>query len=71
MHRGLRIVLANRNQVSVLLFHLDPARERRVQLALRSLHGDYIAFNLDRDSLGERYRLFSNSRHNQLLALGF
>ena len=41
--RGLRIVLADRDQISVLLLHLDAVGQRRVQLALRTLDGNHVA----------------------------
>jgi len=59
--RRLRIVLADRDDVSILLLNLDAGRQSRIQFALRSLHQDRIAFDFDRDSLGNRDRLFSNS----------
>ena len=61
MHRRLRIVFANRNHVPVLLLKLDPARQEGIQLALRSLHQHRISLNIDRNSLGNLDRLFSNS----------
>ena len=61
VHRGLRIILANRHEVPVFLFDLDAGRKSRVQLALRTLHQNSIAFNLDRHPFRDRDRLFSNS----------
>src|SRR6266550_6924477 len=61
MDSGLGVVLANRYQTAVLLFHTNAARKRSVQLSLRPLHGDNIAFDFYRHSLGERDRLSSNS----------
>src|SRR5436309_1770490 len=61
MHSGLGIVLANRDQIAVLLFHTNAARKRRVQLALGPLHSDDVTFDFYRHSLGERDRLSSNS----------
>ncbi len=45
----------------VLLLDRDARRQRRIQLALRPLHRDRVAFDFDRDPLGDRDRLFSNS----------
>ena len=61
MKRGLRIILADGDQVPILLFHLDAGRERRIQLALRTLNEHRIAINFDRDAFRNRDRLFSNS----------
>src|SRR5437899_1084093 len=61
VHSRLGVVLANRYQIAVLLFHTNAARERSIQLALRPLHGDNVAFDFYRHSLGERDRLSSNS----------
>ena len=61
MDGRLRVVLAECDQVAVFLFDLDAGRQWRIQLALRPLHRDRIAFDFDRDPLGNRDRLFSNS----------
>ena len=39
MHRGLRIVLADRHQVAVLLLDLDAGGQMGIQFALGTLHG--------------------------------
>ena len=40
MDSGLGVVLANRYQIAVLLFHANAARKGSIQLALRPLHGN-------------------------------
>jgi hypothetical protein len=54
MDRGLRIVLADRHQVTVLLLHANAARQLGIQLALGPLHVDHVTFKLHHDSLRER-----------------
>ncbi len=61
MQSRLRIVLAQRDQMTILLLDADARRDLRIQLAFRSLHGDRIAFDFDRHSFGERDRLSTNS----------
>ena len=61
VNRGLRIVLAHGDEVSVFLLHLDAGGKSRVQLALRPLHQYRVAFDFDRHPFGDRDRLFSNS----------
>src|ERR1700678_2465881 len=61
VHRGLRIILANREQMSIFLFDNDASGQSRIQLAFRPLNQHSIAFDLDRYPFGERDRLFSNS----------
>src|SRR6266536_4127644 len=65
VQRRLRIVFAQRDKMAVLLFNLDSARHHSVQLALRSLYRDRVAFNFDRHALRQCDRLFSNSRHKR------
>src|SRR5882724_10789037 len=57
MDSPLGVVLANRHQIPVLLFHANAARKRSIELALRPLYGDNIAFDFYCHSLGERDRL--------------
>jgi hypothetical protein len=52
VHRGLRVVLANGNQVAILLLHLDAARQSSIQFAFWALDGNYIALNIDGHALG-------------------
>jgi hypothetical protein len=61
MNGGLRVVFANRHQVSILLLDSDAGGKLRIQLALGPLHGNRAALDFDRNSLGERDRLSSNS----------
>ena len=61
VQRRLRIILAQRNNVAVLLLHANPARNNSIDLALRPLHRDRIALDFDRHSLRQCDRLFSNS----------
>src|SRR5215831_13183875 len=61
MNSSLRIVFTHGKQLAVLLFHADARGQTRVQFAFGTLHSDGVALNFDRDSLGERNRLFSNS----------
>src|SRR5580692_3160495 len=63
MDSGLRVVLADGDDVPVFLLHLDSGRQRRVQFALGALDQNGVAFNFDRHPFGDRNRLFSNSRH--------
>src|SRR5713226_4133025 len=59
VHRSLRIIVADSDQMAVLLLHADTAWEGRVQLALGSLQSDGIAFDLNRDPFGESDRFSS------------
>ena len=61
MNRGLRIILANRQQVAILLLDLNAPRQFGIQFALGSLHQDRIAFDLYGHTLRDRDRFFSNS----------
>ena len=61
MDRGLGIILPNRDQMPILLFHLNAARQQRFQFALGTLHGNRVAFYLDRNTLRQRNRFFSNA----------
>src|SRR5712692_1315619 len=61
VNRRLRIVLAQREQVAILLLHLDAGGKRRVQLAFRSLDLYCVAVKTDRHALRDRNRLFPNS----------
>ena len=62
VHRGLRIVLADGEQRAILLLDLDPQREVVYPaLPLGPWTSDGVAFDLDRYSLGDGDRLFSNS----------
>ena len=47
--------------MTVLLLHLDALGKRRFQFALGPLNGNRVAFKLDRHTLGNNDRLFSNS----------
>src|SRR5437870_3967788 len=61
MKSGLRVIVADRHQMAVLLLHTDARGQLRVQFALGALHGDRAPFDLDRNSLRERNRFSSNS----------
>jgi hypothetical protein len=61
MNSGLGIIFADREQMTVLLLDANASRQMSLNLALRSLHADCIAFNFERHSLRERDRFFSNS----------
>ena len=61
VQRRLRIVLANRDDDSVLLLDRNAGWQLRIQLALRPLHRDGVAFDFYRHPFGDRDRLFSNS----------
>ncbi len=61
MQRRLRIILAYSDEMPVLLLDLDSRRHNCIQLALRPLQRDRIAFDFDRHSFGKCDRLFSNS----------
>jgi hypothetical protein len=55
------IILAYRDEMPVLLLDFNARGQVRVQFAFRTLDSNRVAFNLDRYSLRERDRLFSNS----------
>src|ERR1700686_905172 len=61
MDSGLGIVFAYREEMPILLLDFNARGQLSVQLALRTLHGNSVAFNFDGHSLRERDRLFSNS----------
>src|ERR1700674_1496743 len=61
MDSGLGIIFAHRQEMPVLLLYFDSRGQLRVQLALRTLHGNRVALDFDRNSLRERDRFLSNS----------